>query len=115
MLRLLIAALLIAATAFFQIGLSPARGPADVDLSAFTCADVTVSRLLKRVCYEPERRYLLAEIGGRFYAHCNVAEKAIGEMLEAESVPAYYLTEIRAGHRCSKSELPESIARVVAQ
>lgn len=113
--RLLIAAVLIAATAFFEMRTEPVRGGAAPDLSAFECTDITGSRLLKRVCYDAAHRTLLAEIDGRFYAHCNVDPAAVDELPSAESVPGFYLTEIHAGHKCRKGELPAGIAQLVVQ
>ena len=114
--RLLIAAVLIAATTFFEMRTEPVRGRAvPPDLSAFDCTEITGSRLLKRVCYDAAHRYLLAEIDGRFYAHCNVDATAVDELPSAESVPAFYLSEIRAGHKCKKGELPAGIAQLVVQ
>ena len=111
--RLLIAAVLIAATLFFEMRTAPVRGRTDADLSAFDCMQVTESRLLNRVCYDAAHRYVIAEIDGQYYAHCNVDPETIDAMQDAESAPSFYLTEIRAGHKCKKSDLPASIAGTV--
>jgi len=110
--RLVIAAILIAATLFLESRTTPVRGRTDADLSAFDCTQVAESRLLNRICYDPAHRTVLAEIDGRYYAHCNVAQATIDALQEAESAPQFYLTKIRAGHKCKKDELPESIAQV---
>ena len=113
--RLWIAAVLIAATTFFEMRTEPVRGRAvPPDLSAFDCTEITGSRLLKRVCYDAAHRYLLAEIDGRYYAHCNVDASVLDGLSEAESVPTFYLTEIRAGHKCKAGDLPADLAKVIA-
>lgn len=112
--RLLIAAVLIAATALLEMRMAPVRGRVDPDLSAFDCTEITESKLLKRVCYDAEHRYLLAEIAGRYYAHCNVDASTVDELPGAESVPTFYLTEIRAGHKCKAGDLPADIAQLTA-
>ena len=111
--RLLIAAVLIAATVILEMRTAPVRGRTDADLSAFDCTQITESRLLTRVCYDAEHRIALAEIDGQYYAHCHVDASAIDELPSAESVPTFYLTEIRAGHNCKKGELPTGIAQIV--
>lgn len=111
--RLLIAAALIAATLFLEMRTAPVRGRADADLSAFDCTQITESRLLNRVCYDAAHRYLLAEIDGQYYAHCNIDAATVDALQEAESVPSFYLNEIRAGHKCRKGDLPASIAQLV--
>lgn len=111
--RLVIAAILIAATLFLESRTAPVRGRTDADLSAFDCTQVTQSRLLNRICYDAAHRIALAEIDGRYYAHCNVAPETIDALQEAESMPRFYLSEIRAGHKCGTGELSGSIAQVV--
>jgi len=113
--RLLIASVLIAATAIFEMRMAPVRGRTDADMSAFDCTDITESKLLKRVCYDAARRYLLADVAGRYYANCNIDAATVDGLLEAESVPTYYLTEIRAGHKCKAADLPADVAQLVAQ
>jgi hypothetical protein len=39
----------------------------------------------------------------------------VDELSSAESVPAFYLSEIHAGHKCKKGELPAGIAQLVVQ
>jgi hypothetical protein len=92
---------------------APVRGHTDADLSAFDCSQVTESRLLNRICYDAAHRIVLAEIDGQYYGHCNVDATTVDALQDAESVPQFYLTEIRAGHKCKKGELPASIAQVV--
>lgn len=112
--RLWIAAVLIAVTAILQMRLTPVRGQPDPDLSAYDCTDVTQSKLLKRLCYDEARRTLVAEVAGRYYAHCNVDASVLDGLSEAESVPTFYLTEIRAGHKCKARDLPADLAKVIA-
>ena len=112
--RLWIAAVLIAATAILQMRLAPVHGQPDPDLSAYDCTDVTQSKLLKRLCYDEARRTLVAEVAGRYYAHCNVDASVIDGLSDAESVPSYYISEIRAGHKCKAGDLAPEIAKVVA-
>lgn len=113
--RLLIAAVLIAATAIYQMRTAPVRGGTAPDLSALDCTDITQSQLLKRVCYDAEHRYLLSEIAGRYYAQCNVDASTVDQLPDAESVPTFYITEIRAGHKCKAGDLPADIAQIVQQ
>ena len=113
--RLWIAAMLIAVTAILQMRLAPVRGQPDPDLSAYDCTDVTQSQLLKRLCYDEARRTMVAQVAGRYYAHCNIDASVLDRLSEAESVPTYYLTEIRAGHKCRAGELTPEIAKVIAQ
>jgi hypothetical protein len=35
----------------------------EVDLSSFDCTPISESKLLHRVCYDEEHRYLIAQIG----------------------------------------------------
>jgi hypothetical protein len=112
--RLWIAAVLIAATAILQMRLTQTPAHADADLSAFDCTDVTQSQLLKRLCYSEAHRTMVAEVAGRYYAHCNIDASVLEGLSEAESVPSYYITEIRAGHKCKDGDLAPEIAKVVA-
>src|SRR3569832_1800802 len=86
--RLRIAAVLIGATAILQMWLSPVRGQPDPALSAYDCPDVTQSKLLKRLCYDAARRTLVAEVAGRYYAHCNVDASVVDGLSDAESGPS---------------------------
>ena len=112
--RLWMAAVLIGATAILQMHMAPPRGAGDADLSAFDCTNVTQSQLLKRLCYDEAHRTLVAEVAGRYYAHCNVDASVLDGLSEAESVPIFYLTEIRAGHKCKAGDLPADLAKVIA-
>ena len=117
--RLWIAAatVLVAAAAFLPLRKmpAPAFAPAltDADLSAFDCTDVTHSQLLRRLCYSEAHRTMVAEVAGRYYAHCNIDASVLDGLSEAESVPSWYITEIRAGHKCKDGDLAPEIARVV--
>lgn len=114
----LAAAVVIAAAAILPLRKmpAPATSPAqaEADFSAFDCTNVTQSQLLKRLCYDGARRTLVAEVAGRYYAHCNIEPSVLDGLTEAESVPTYYLTEIRAGHTCKAGELAPEIAKVIA-
>jgi len=112
--RLWMAAVLIGATAILKMHMAPPRGAGDADLSAFDCTNVTQSQLLKRLCYDEAHRTLVAEVAGRYYAHCNVDASVLDGLSEAESVPTFYLTEIRAGHKCKAGDLPADLAKVIA-
>jgi len=112
------AAVLIGAAAILPLRTMPAPSAApaqaDADLSAFDCTDVTQSKLLKRLCYNEAHRTLVAEVAGRYYAHCNIDASVLDGLSEAESVPTFYLTEIRAGHQCKAGDLAPEIAKVIA-
>ena len=112
--RLWIAAVLIAATAILQMRLAPVHGQPDPDLSAYDCTDVTQSKLLKRLCYDEARRTLVAEVAGRYYAHCNVDASVLDGLSDAESVPTYYITEFCVVLFCLVGVLAPEIAKDIA-
>jgi len=77
------------------------RGFGNVELSTFDCSAISESKLLHRVCYDEDHRYLLTQIGDEYYESCNVSAKAVDGLIDSDHVVAYYNQQIRPRHKCT--------------
>jgi hypothetical protein len=72
------------------------RGPVDIS-RWFTCTDTPRSSIIRRVCYDRPKRYVLIKRNDTWHQHCEVGEPVVTHLLTADSVGAYYNRFIRGG------------------
>ena len=77
------------------------KGFGDVNLADFDCTAISESRLLHQICYNETHRYLIAQIGDRYYESCDVSSKTVNGLMNSEQVVAYYNKNIRLRHKCT--------------
>jgi KTSC domain len=69
------------------------RGP--VDLAPFSCETVTRSSFIQRVCYDEKNTYMLINLSGTWYHHCEIDPATVASLLNAESMPSFYNMSIK--------------------
>ena len=75
-------------------GLGPTR------LEGFDCTAIARSTTVGRLCHDPERQLVLAEIGGRFRPFCGVDRDLLEAWLAAPSMGRFLAERLATGHRC---------------
>jgi hypothetical protein len=60
------------------------RGP--VDLAPFACEWIERSSPVKRLCYDAEQAYVIVNVTGTYYYHCEVPANVIADWRAAESM-----------------------------
>ena len=61
-------------------------GPCPLDLSSFTCNDITRSSFINRVCYDAAKSFMVVELRTTYYPYCSVPQATVDEFLEAQSM-----------------------------
>ena len=75
-------------------GLGPTR------LEGFDCTAIARSATVGRLCHDPERRLVLAEVGGRFRPFCDVDRSLLDAWLAAPSMGRFLSERLATGHGC---------------
>ena len=78
------------------------QGRSPVDISRwFACTDTPRSSVIRRVCYDRPKRYMLVELNKTsnktWDHHCEVGEAVVTQLLTADSAGTYYNRFIRGG------------------
>jgi hypothetical protein len=71
-----------------------------VDISSMRCQWTTRSSFVERICYEPNRRYMLVNLRGTYYHYCGVPRSAVSEWVEAGSLGRHYNAYIKGHFDC---------------
>jgi hypothetical protein len=80
------------------------RGP--VDLRYFECTYVSRSSLVKRVCYDRSNEYMIISLNGTYYHYCEIDEKTVVALTNAESMGRYYNASIKGRFDCRTHRVP---------
>ena len=74
------------------------NGRSPVDISRwFTCIDTPRSSIIRRVCYDRPKRYMLIKRNETWDHHCEVGEPVVRQLITADSAGTYYNRFIRGG------------------
>lgn len=71
------------------------QGP--VSLETFDCAPIKESSLVKRLCYDEARSYLVVNLDGTYYQYCAVDPATVEEWRSAPSLGRFYNANIKGG------------------
>lgn len=71
------------------------QGP--VSLDTFDCAPIKASSLVKRLCYDEPRSYLVVDLDGTYYHYCAVDPATVEEWRSAPSLGRFYNANIKGG------------------
>jgi len=66
-----------------------------VSLAQFKCTD-TSSSLVKRVCYNEPRQYMIIKLQATDYHYCGIPPRIVEELLAAASLGRYYNQNIKS-------------------
>ena len=73
------------------------RGP--VDLTAFSCQDITRSSVISRVCYDPRSRRMLVQRLVAYRQYCDLPQDTLDALLNAPSMGKFFNTNIETAGR----------------
>ncbi len=71
------------------------QGP--VSLETFDCAPIKASSLVKRLCYDEARSYLVVDLDGTYYHYCAVDPATVKAWRSAPSLGRFYNANIKGG------------------
>jgi hypothetical protein len=78
-----------------------------VDLAPFVCQSTPQSSLVERLCYDSKERYVIVNLNGTYYHHCEVPKEVVNNWQKAESLGRYYLQNIKGRNDCRILYLPQ--------
>lgn len=73
-----------------------------IDLTLYSCRNVTRSSFIQRVCHNRITGSLLMNLRGTYYLYCGVPGRVVEEMLDAPSMGSYYNNVIKGPYRCDQ-------------
>jgi hypothetical protein len=71
------------------------QGP--VSLDTFDCAPIKASSLVKRLCYDEARSYLVVDLNGTYYHYCAVDPGTVEAWRSASSLGSFYNSNVKGG------------------
>jgi len=78
-----------------------------IDLGPFKCTDVAQSTLVRRVCYDQAKSYMLINLRGVHYHYCGVDAATVAAFQKADPIAKYYYKSIRGHFDCRKHRIPK--------
>jgi hypothetical protein len=67
----------------------------EVDLTTFSCTDISRSSFIERVCYDGVQSYMLINLRGTYYHYCELPPAVLDAFLTAPSMGQYYNRNIK--------------------
>ncbi|MEA2822479.1 MAG: hypothetical protein QOJ86_4483 [Bradyrhizobium sp.] len=80
------------------------EGRGAVDLTPFTCQDITRSSLVNRVCYDAASRTMIVQVKTAYSKYCGVPETTRDNFLNAPSMGRYYNANIKGAGAVARYE-----------
>jgi hypothetical protein len=80
------------------------RGP--VDLSPFSCEQITRSSLVKRLCYDRRERYVIVNLTGTYYHYCEVPPETVAAWQNSDSMGKFYNSQVKGNFDCRVLHMP---------
>ena len=77
-----------------------------VELAPFSCSDTPRSTVIRRVCYDRQRRHLLVRVGDTYVEYCKLPPVVFDTFTTAPSMGQFYRTRIAAAaglYSCDRS------------
>src|SRR3954463_16177205 len=74
-------------------------GRGAIDLAPFACTDTPRSSIVQRVCYDEAQHYLLVNVRGRYFDHCELPAAIFNAFVAAPSMGQFYRQNIAASDR----------------
>jgi hypothetical protein len=78
-----------------------------VDVAPFNCTDVTRSSLVRRVCFDKGKDYMLISLNGTYYHYCSIPENTVSALLAADSMGRFYNTQVKGRFDCRLNPVPQ--------
>jgi KTSC domain len=66
------------------------------------CRDVTQSSPVRRVCYDRTNKYMLINLNGIYYRHCEIDDGTVSSLLTADSMEGFYNVNVRNQFDCRR-------------
>jgi len=68
-----------------------------VSLDTFDCSPIKASSLVKRLCYDEARSYLVVDLDGTYYHYCAVDRATVEMWRSGPSLGRFYNANIKGG------------------
>ena len=75
------------------------EGAVPLELESLECVEMTRSRVIRRICYDEFRQYMVVDFEGRYREFCQVERETAEAFLQAKSL-AQFFSQIRRKHPC---------------
>jgi hypothetical protein len=66
-----------------------------LDLTPFTCTDITRSSFVNRTCYDKAKRFMVVQLKSTYYPYCEVSAAIYEAFLAAPSMGKYFNANIK--------------------
>lgn len=77
-----------------------------VNLASFQCNWVSRSSVIKRLCYDPQERYVIVNLTGTYYHYCEVPGSLISDWQQSASMGRYYNSNVKGRFDCRIFHFP---------
>ena len=78
----------------------------EVDLKPFKCESITRSSLVKRLCYDAKEQYVIVSLNGTYYHYCEVPSAVVSSWRQAESMGRFYNQNVKGNFDCRVNRVP---------
>jgi hypothetical protein len=95
MIRSIVTALVMLATTPATSETVDVKYRGSVDLTSFACTDTPRSSFIQRVCYDKAQSYMLINLRGTYYHHCELPSVTFDTFMAAPSLGQFYNQNIR--------------------
>jgi hypothetical protein len=102
---ILAAVLMLAATTTFAEETVFVKYHGPVDLSPFQCEN-TQSSFVHRICYWPEKSYLVVLLNSTYYHYCRLPQSTYDAWLVAPSKGRFYNAAVKGNYDCRLGGIP---------
>lgn len=88
------------------------KGKGMVDLTSFDCPKIKNDKLVHRICYHADKKYMVALIGRYYFHYCAVGPNVYKSWISASSLEMFYQDNIRVSsngglYDCRGKQVPE--------
>lgn len=77
-----------------------------VDLAPFVCEQVSRSSVVKRLCYDPQEKYIIVNLNGTYYHYCEVPPSLVSDWRRSASMGRYYNSKVKGRFDCRIFHIP---------
>ena len=78
-----------------------------LDLQPFECEWITRSSLVKRLCYDRDQQYVVANLNGTYYHYCAMPPRVVEDWRTSESMGRFFNQQVKGRFDCRVSPPPD--------
>lgn len=78
----------------------------EVDLKPFRCETIYQSSAVKRLCYDAKEGYVVVNLNGTYYHHCEVPAHVVLSWRASNSMGQFYNQKVKGHFDCRVKRVP---------